>query len=68
MKKILLLIATISFAFGACERHPADQLPKKDEGGAKQEAAKPAESPEKQEATKPAESPASSPAETPKNG
>jgi hypothetical protein len=59
MKKILLLIATISFACGACERHPSDQLPKKEEGGAKEEAPKPAESPEK---------PASSPAESPKNG
>jgi hypothetical protein len=59
MKKILLLIATISFACGACERHPADQLPKKEEGGAKEEATKSAPSPEK---------PASSPAESPKNG
>jgi hypothetical protein len=59
MKKILLLIATISFACGACERHPADQLPKKEEGGAKEETTKPAQSPEQ---------PASSPSESPKNG
>jgi hypothetical protein len=58
MKKILLLIATISFACGACERHPADQLPKKEEGGAKEEPAKPAESPA---------SPKSSPETTPKS-
>jgi hypothetical protein len=31
MKKYLVLIATVSLAFGACERHPVSQLPT--EGG-----------------------------------
>ena len=35
MKKYLVLIATASLALGACERHPASQLPT--EGGAKEE-------------------------------
>jgi hypothetical protein len=57
MKKLVILIATVSFACAACERHPADQLPKK-EGDAKEETAKPAESPEK---------PSPSPESTPKS-
>jgi hypothetical protein len=35
MKKYLVMIATVSLAFGACERHPASQLPTEDEGIAK---------------------------------
>jgi hypothetical protein len=31
MKKILTLIAIVSLGFGACERHPASQLPKEAE-------------------------------------
>jgi hypothetical protein len=37
MKKSLVLIATVSLAVGACERHPASQLPQEDEGAAKKE-------------------------------
>jgi hypothetical protein len=36
MKKYLVLIATASLAFGACERHPASQLPTEGEGIAKE--------------------------------
>jgi hypothetical protein len=36
MKKYLVLIATVSFAVGACERHPASQLSKEDEGVGKE--------------------------------
>jgi hypothetical protein len=36
MKKYLVLIATVSLAFGACERHPASQLPTEGEGVAKE--------------------------------
>jgi hypothetical protein len=32
MKKYLLLIATASLILGACERHPASQLPAEGEG------------------------------------
>jgi hypothetical protein len=31
MKKILTLIAIVSLGLGACERHPASQLPKEAE-------------------------------------
>jgi hypothetical protein len=34
MKKILTLIAIVSLGLGACERHPASQLPK--EAGSKE--------------------------------
>jgi hypothetical protein len=37
MKKYLVLIATLSLVLGACERHPASQLPTEDEGIAKTE-------------------------------
>ena len=36
MKKYLVLIATVSLALGACERHPASQLPTEGEGVAKE--------------------------------
>jgi hypothetical protein len=36
MKKYLVLIATMSLALGACERHPASQLPTEGEGIAKE--------------------------------
>lgn len=36
MKKFLVLIATMSLPLGACERHPASQLPTKSEGVAKE--------------------------------
>jgi hypothetical protein len=38
MKKILTLIAIVSFGLGACERHPVSQLPK--EADSKEGAAK----------------------------
>jgi hypothetical protein len=37
MKKYLVLIATVSLALGACERHPASQLPAEGEGVTKGE-------------------------------
>jgi hypothetical protein len=40
MKKFLMLIGTVSLALGACERHPASQLPK-EEGAGKEEPVKP---------------------------
>jgi hypothetical protein len=36
MKKYLVLIATVSLILGACERHPASQLPREGEGVAKE--------------------------------
>ena len=36
MKKFLLPIAVVSLALGACERHPASQLPTEGEGAAKE--------------------------------
>jgi hypothetical protein len=36
MKKYLVLIATVSLVLGACERHPASQLPTEGEGVAKE--------------------------------
>ena len=36
MKKYLVLIATVSLILGACERHPASQLPTEGEGVAKE--------------------------------
>jgi hypothetical protein len=41
MKKFLVLIATLSLALGACERHPASQLPTESEGVAKEGSTKP---------------------------
>jgi hypothetical protein len=40
MKKNLFLIATVTLAFCACERHPASQLPTEGEGAAKEESGK----------------------------
>ena len=48
MKKFLILIATVSLVFGACERHPANQLPKEGEGVGNQETNKSREMPERQ--------------------
>jgi hypothetical protein len=61
MKKLLvLLIATMSLALGACERHPASQLPTESEGVSKEESGKPGE-------TQPTpKTPESSPSGTPK--
>jgi hypothetical protein len=56
MKKFLMLIGTVSLALGACERHPASQLPKEGEGAGKEEAS---ESPKKQ--TTPETSPSGTP-------
>jgi hypothetical protein len=36
IKKYLVLIATVSLVLGACERHPASQLPTEGEGVAKE--------------------------------
>jgi hypothetical protein len=41
MKKFLVLIAIMSLALGACERHPASQLPTESEGVAKEGSTKP---------------------------
>jgi hypothetical protein len=59
MKKYLVLIATLSLALGACERHPASQLPN-EEGVAKEGTEKSGAS-QKKSAT-----PAASPSGTPK--
>jgi hypothetical protein len=56
MKKFLLLIGTVLLALGACERHPASQLPKEGEGVGKEEAS---ETREKQ--TMPEASPSGTP-------
>ena len=53
-----MLIATVSLAVGACERHPASQLPKEGEG--KEEPAKSGETQEKRP------TPQTSPSGTPK--
>ena len=37
IEKHLVLIATVSLVLGACERHPASQLPREGEGVAKEE-------------------------------
>jgi hypothetical protein len=60
MKKYLMLIASVSLAVGACERHPASQLPKEDEGVGKEEPAKSGETQEKRP------TPQTSPSGTPK--
>jgi hypothetical protein len=60
MKKLLVLIATVSLALGACERHPASQLPTESEGDAKEGSGK-------TEATQQTpKTPESSPSGTPK--
>jgi hypothetical protein len=59
MKKYLMLIATVSLALWACERHPASQLPKEGEGIGKEEPAKSGAIQEKQ--TKPETSPSGTP-------
>ena len=59
MKKYLMLIATVSLAVAACERHPASQLPKYGEGVGKEEPSKSGETQEKQ--TKPETSPSGTP-------
>jgi hypothetical protein len=60
MKKLLVLIATVSLALGACERHPASQLPTESEGVAKEGSGKPGAT---QQTPK---TPESSPSGTPK--
>ena len=59
MKKYLVLIATLSLALGACERHPASQLP--NEEGVAKEGTEKSGSPDKKSATL-----AASPSGTPK--
>jgi hypothetical protein len=60
MKKYLVLIATLSLALGACERHPASQLPVEGEGIAKEGSGTSGAAHEKQA------TPVSSPSGTPK--
>ena len=60
MKKFLVLIATVSLVLGACERHPASQLPNESEGVAKEGSTRPGAT---QEA---AGTPEASPSGTPK--
>jgi hypothetical protein len=48
MKNKLVLIATVALALGACERHPASQLPTESEGAAKEQSVKTNESADKQ--------------------
>jgi hypothetical protein len=59
MKKNLVLIATVSLVLGACERHPASQLPTEGEGSAKEQSEKTNESPATQ--TTPQASPSGTP-------
>jgi hypothetical protein len=59
MKKYLTLMATLTLALGACERHPASQLPKEGEGVAKEEPSKSGKAGEKQ--TTPEASPSGTP-------
>jgi hypothetical protein len=59
MKKYLTLVATLTLALAACERHPASQLPKEGEGVAKEETSKAGEAGEKQ--TTPEASPSGTP-------
>jgi hypothetical protein len=60
MNTNLVLIATVSLVLGACERHPASQLPTEGEGAAKEQSEKANETGEKQAA------PQASPSGTPK--
>jgi hypothetical protein len=48
MKKYLVVITTLALALGACERHPASQLPKEEAGAAKDESAASGKKQEKQ--------------------
>ncbi|MBV8142567.1 MAG: hypothetical protein JOZ60_11030 [Verrucomicrobia bacterium] len=41
MKNFLVSMAILSLALGACERHPASQLPTEGEGAAKERSGKP---------------------------
>jgi len=59
MKNNLVLIATVALVLGACERHPASQLPTEGEGAAKEQSEKTNESADKQ--TKPQASPSGTP-------
>jgi hypothetical protein len=59
MKKYLTLIATLTLALAACERHPASQLPKEGEGVAKEATSKAGAGEEKQ--TTPEASPSGTP-------
>jgi hypothetical protein len=59
MKKFLMLIATVSLAGGACERHPVSQLPRESQGVGQEEASKSGETREKQ--AKPETSPSGTP-------
>jgi hypothetical protein len=59
MKKYLILIATVSLALLACERHPASQLPKEGEGAGTEEPSKSGDTLEKQ--TTPETSPSGTP-------
>jgi hypothetical protein len=59
MKKYLMLIATVSLALWACERHPASQLPKEGEGVGKEEPSKSGDTQEKR--TTPETSPSGTP-------
>jgi hypothetical protein len=60
MKNNLVLIATVALVLGACERHPASQLPTEGEGSAKEQSEKTNESADKQA------TPQASPSGTPK--
>jgi hypothetical protein len=60
MNKNLVLIATVSLVLGACERHPASQLPTEGGGAANEQSEKTSESAQKQAA------PQASPSGTPK--
>jgi hypothetical protein len=60
MKNNLVLIATVALVLGACERHPASQLPTEGEGAAKEQSEKTNESADKQA------TPQASPSGTPK--
>ena len=59
MKKFLILTATVSLVFGACERHPVSQLPREGEGGGKEEASKSGET--REQKTQPESSPSGTP-------
>ena len=59
MKKYLTLVATLTLALAACERHPVSQLPKEGEGVAKEETSKTGQPEEKQ--TTPEASPSGTP-------
>jgi len=60
MKKLLVTIALLSLALGACERHPASQLRNEGEGVAKERSGTPDRRQEKEA------NPVASPSGTPK--